>query len=130
MVLGTWRHNDGPKRTKILVTTLPETVSARDIGAIYLRRWWVELLGKALKGVVGLGHQQVTNQVEGVERSVAMAIMAYRLRRKRRAQDLPANRPWSACSLQRALTWEVIQAQCERSARQMARRWLQLGTAA
>jgi hypothetical protein len=49
---------------------------------------------------------------------------------KLRAQDIPATGPWSAFSLQCVFTWEVIQAQCERSARQMARKWLQLGKAA
>jgi hypothetical protein len=32
--------------------------------------------------------------------------------------------------LQRALALEVMQAQCERAAHQMARKWLQLGNAA
>ncbi len=130
VVLSKCRRNDGPKRTQIFVTNLPETLSARDIVAIYLRRWWVELLNKELKGVVGLGQHQVTKEVGRVERSVAVAIMACLLLLKLRAQDIPANRPWSAFRLQRAFAWEVMQAQCERSAHQMARKWLQLGKAA
>src|SRR5919108_4635217 len=39
---------------------------------------------------------------------------------------LPTDPPWSAFRLQRALAWEVIQAQCERSARRMARKWVQM----
>jgi hypothetical protein len=85
---------------------------------------------KELQGVVGLGQHQVTKQVERVERSVAVAIMAYLLLLKLRAQDIPADRPWSALRLQRAFAWEVVQSQCERSARQMARKWLQMGKAA
>jgi Transposase DDE domain len=130
VVLSKCRRNDGPKQTKILVTNLPESVSARQIVAVSLRRWWVEVLFKELKGVVGLGQHQVTKCVERVERSVAIAIMAYLLLLKLRAQDIPADRPWSAFRLQRAFAWEVAQAQCERSARQMACKWLQMGKAA
>jgi hypothetical protein len=130
VVLSKCRHNDGPKQTKILVTNLPETVRARQIVAIYLRRWWVELLVKELKGVVGLGQHQVTKQAARVERSVAVAIMAYLLLLKLRAKDIPRDKPWSAFRLQRVFAWEVIHAQCERSAYQMARRWLQIGNAA
>ena len=124
------RRKDGPKQTTILVTNLPETVPARDIVGVYWRRWWIELLCKELKGVVGVGPQQVTKQAARVERLVAVAIRAYLLLLKLRAQDVPADRPWSAFRLQRAFAWEVVQAQCERSARQMARKWLQMGKAA
>jgi hypothetical protein len=130
VVLSKRRRNDGPKQTKILVTNLPETVPAREIVGVYLRRWWVELLVKELKGVVGMGQHQVTKQVDRVERSVAVAIMAYLLLLKLRAKDIPADRPWSAFRLQRAFAWEMVQAQCERSAWRMARKWLQMGKAA
>lgn len=130
VVLSKRRRNDGPKQTKILVTNLPESVTAREIVGVYLRRWWVELLFKELKGVVGLGQHQVTKQADRVERSVAVAIMAYLLLLKLRAKDIPADRAWSAFHLQRTFAREVMQAQCERSARQLARKWLQLGKAA
>jgi len=130
VVLSQCRRHDGPKQTKILVTNLPETVPARQIVAIYLRRWWVELLVKVLKGVVGLGQHQVTKQVERVERSVAIAIMAYLLLLRLQAKHIPADQPWSAFQLQRQFTWEVIHAPCERSARQRLRKWLQMGKAA
>jgi len=130
VVLSKRRRNDGPKQTKILVTNLPETVTAREVVGVYLRRWWVELLVKELKGVVGMGQHQVTKRVDRVERSVAVAIMAYLLLLRLCAHDIPADRPWSAFRLQRALAWEVVQAQCERSARQLARKWLQLGKVA
>jgi hypothetical protein len=130
VVLSKCRRNQGPKHTNILVTNLPETVTAREVVGVYLRRWWVELLFKELKGVVGLEPHQVTKKPDRVERSVAVAIMAYVLLLKLRAQDVPDDRPWSAFRLQRAFAWEVLQAQCERSARQMARKWLQMGTAA
>jgi hypothetical protein len=130
VVLSTCRRNNGPKQTKILVTNLPEAVTAREVVGVYLRRWWIELLMKELKGVVGLGQHQVTRKTDRVERSVAVAIMAYLLLLKLRAKDIPADRPWSALRLQRALAWEVMQGQCERSAHQIARKWLQLGKAA
>jgi hypothetical protein len=85
---------------------------------------------KDLKGVVGLGQTQVTSKADRVARSVAIASMADLLLRKLRAKDLPGDRPWSAFRLQRALAWEVVQAQSERSARQLVRKWLQMGKAA
>ena len=130
VVLSKRRRNDGPQQTNILVTNLPEAVTAREIVGVYLRRWWVEVLCRELKGVVGLGQHQVTTQVDRVERSVAVAIMAYLLLLTLRAKDIPADRPWSAFHLQRAFAWEVMQAQWARSARQLARKWLQLSKAA
>jgi hypothetical protein len=130
VVLSTGRRNDGPRQTKILVTNLPETVTAREVVGVYLRRWWVELLFKALKGVVGMGQPQVIKETDRVERSVAVALIADLRLLKLRAKDIPADRPWSAFRLQRVLAWEVGQAQCKRSARQLARKWLQMGEAA
>jgi hypothetical protein len=79
---------------------------------------------------VGLGPHQVTNKTDRVERAVAVALMASLRLLKLWAQDIPADRPWSAFRLQRAFAWEVVQAQCERSARQRARKWLHMGKAA
>ena len=120
VVLSKCRRNDGPKQTKILVTNLPETVTARQMVAIYLRRWWVELL---VKGVVGLEQHQVTKEVERVERLVAMAIMASLLLLRLQAKHIPAARPWSAFQLQRQFTREVLQAQL--SVRRVS--WLRSG---
>jgi hypothetical protein len=97
---------------------------------VYLRRWWVELQVKALKGVVGVGQHQVTKHVDRVARSVAVASMADLLLLTLQAQHMPAPRPWSAFRLQRAFAWKVVQALYERSAREMARTWLQMGKAA
>jgi hypothetical protein len=129
-VLSNWRHNDGPKQPKILVTHLPETVPARQRVGIYLRRWAVARRGKELKGGVGLGQHPVTKQATRVARAVASAILASWLLLKLRAQEMTPNRPWSAFRLQRAFAWEVMPAQCERSARQMAYTWRQIGNAA
>jgi len=43
-VLSKCRRNNRPKQANILVTNLPETVTAREVVGVYLRRWWVELL--------------------------------------------------------------------------------------
>jgi len=54
VVLSTCRRHDAPKQTKILVTNLPEPVTAREIVGVYRRRWWIARLLKELKG--GRGH--------------------------------------------------------------------------
>jgi len=130
VVLSTCRRHEGPKRPKILVTQRPEMGTARESVGVYLRRWWIELLVKELKGGVGLGQPQVTQKADRVERSVAVPIMADLLRLRLPAKDIPADRPWSAFRRQRAFAWEVVQAPCERSAHKMARKWLQMGKAA
>jgi hypothetical protein len=130
VVLSPCRRHEGPKQTKSLVTHLPEMVTARDIVGGYLRRWWLALLVKELKGVVGLGPHQVTKHADRVARAVAVPIMASLRLLRLHAKDIPADRPWSAFRRQRACAWEVVQAQGERSAHQMARKWLQIGKAA
>jgi hypothetical protein len=130
VVLSICGCTDGPKQTKILVTNLPETVRPREIVGVYLCWWWLELLVKELKGVVGAGQHQVTKHVDWVERSVAVAIKASLFLLKMRAKDITPDRPGSAFHPQRAFAWEVVQAQSEHSSRQMARVWLQMGKAA
>ncbi len=130
VVLSTCRRNDGPKPTTILVTHRPETVTAREMVGVDLRRWGIELLMQALTGVAGMGPHQVTTHVDRVERSVAVAMMASLLWLKRRAKDIPADRPWSAFGLQRAVASAVRQGPCARSARHIARKWLKMGKAA
>jgi hypothetical protein len=112
------RRHDGPRQTTIRVTNLPE------------RRWWIELLMKELKGVVGLGPLQVTSKADRVERSVAIAIMAYLLLLKLRAKGIPTDRPWSAFRPPCVWAWEMVQMPCERSAGQLARKCLPMGNAA
>jgi hypothetical protein len=64
-------------------------VRARQVVDGYRPRWSVELLIKDLKGVTGLGHQQVTKEPQQVERSVAISIMAYLMLLKLRTHDIP-----------------------------------------
>jgi DDE family transposase len=124
IILSKKRRNDGPKQTKILVTNLPE-VTARQVVDVYRRRWAVELLMKELKGATGLGQHQVTKDPERVERSVAIAIMAYLLLLKFRARDIPERGPWSLFTLKRNFTWQIAQDQIERSVEQRLRKGLQ-----
>jgi transposase len=117
MVLSKPRRHDGPNATKILVTNLP-AVTARQVVDVYRRRWAVELLIKELKGATGLGQHQVTKDPQRVERSVAIAVMAYLVIVKFRAQDIPERGAWSIFTLKRNFTWQLAQAQLERSVAQ------------
>ena len=83
---------------------------------LFPRRWWVGLLVKELKGVVG--QHEITMQVEWAEHSIAVAMIAYLLLLRLRVRAIPVDRPWNAFRLQPVFAWEVLQAQCERSARQ------------
>jgi hypothetical protein len=124
IILSKKRRNDGPKQTKILVTNLPE-VTARQVVDVYRRRWSVELLIKELKGATGLGQHQVTKEPKRVERSIAISLMAYLMLLKFRARDIPAQGPWSVFTLKRNFTWQLAQAQIERSVTQRLRKDLQ-----
>jgi hypothetical protein len=129
IILSKKRRNDGPKQTKILVTNLPE-VTARQVVDVYRRRWSVELLIKELKGATGLGQHQVTKEPQRVERSIAISLMAYLMLLKFRARDIPAQGPWSVFTLKRNFTWQLAQAQIERSVTQRLRKGLQERNAA
>jgi hypothetical protein len=130
VVLSQGRRHQGPTHPTLLVTHRPETVTAREVVGVYLRRWGVELWCKERNGGGGVGPQQVTKKPDRVARAGAVAIRASLLRLKRRAKDVPGARPWRAFRLPRACAWAVVPAPCARSARQMARKWLQLGTVA
>jgi Transposase DDE domain len=121
VVLSRRRRNDSPKHTKLLVTNLPQATAHLTV-ALYLRRWPVELCIKELKGVVGLGQPQVTKDAARVERSVAVALMAYLLLLRLRAQQIKPGTSWSAFGLKQQFVWEVGARQLQRVARQEARK--------
>ena len=129
MILSKQRRHDGPKQPKILVTNLPD-VRARQVVDVYRRRWSVELLIKELKGATGLGQHQVTKDPQRVERSVAMAVMAYLTIVKFRAKDIAEQGAWSLFTLKQNFTWELAQGQLERAADQRLRKVLQQRKAA
>jgi hypothetical protein len=120
VVLSRRRRNDSPKHTKLLVTNLPQATAHVTV-ALYLRRWPVELCIKELKGVVGLGQHQVTKDAARVERSVAVALMAYLLLLRLRAKQIKPGTSWSAFTLKQQFAWEVGARQLKRVARQEAR---------
>jgi hypothetical protein len=85
---------------------------------------------KALKGAPGLGPHQVTQKPPRVEHSGAISVMAYLLLVKLRARDMPAKGPWSAFTLKQTFTWQIAQAQLERSVEPRLRKGLQQRKAA
>jgi hypothetical protein len=87
------------------VTNLPQATAHLTV-ALYLRRWPVELCIKELKSVVGLGQHQVTKDAARVERSVAVAVMAYLLLLRLRAKQIKPGASWSAFTLKQQLAWE------------------------
>jgi Transposase DDE domain len=129
VVLSRRRRNDSPKHTKLLVTNLPQATAHLTV-ALYLRRWPVELCIKELKGVVGLGQHQVTKDAARVERSVAVAVMAYLLLLRLRAQQIKPGTSWSAFTLKQELAWEWGTTQLHRTIRQETRKELRRQCAA
>ena len=121
VVLSRRRRNDSPKHTKLLVTNLPQATAHLTV-ALYLRRWPVELCIQEVKGVVGLGQSQVPKDAARVERSVAVAFMAYLLLLRLRAKQLKPGTSWSAFTLKQGLAWDWGARQVKRAARQEARR--------
>jgi hypothetical protein len=121
VVLSRRRRNDSPRHTKLLVTNLPQATAHLTV-ALYLRRWPVELCIKELKGVVGLGQHQVTKEVARVERSVAVAVMAYLLLLRLRAKQIKPGRSWSAFAIKQDLAWDWGARQLHRTALQEARK--------
>lgn len=129
VVLSRRRRNDSPRHTKLLVTNLPQA-SAHLTVALYLRRWPVELCIKELKGVVGLGEHQVTKDAARVERSIAVALMAYLLLLCLRAKQIKPGSSWSAFTLKQQFAWEVGARQFKRAAQQEVRKEVKLQLAA
>jgi hypothetical protein len=121
VVLSRRRRNDSPKHTKLLVTNLPQATAHLTV-ALYLRRWPVELCIKELKSVVGLGQHQVTKEAARVERSVAVAMMAYLLLLRLRAKQIKPGTSWSAFTLKQELAWEWGAVQLHRTIRQETRK--------
>jgi hypothetical protein len=105
------------------VTNLPK-VTTRQVVNVYQRPWSAELLMKGLKGATGLGQHQVTKEPQRVERSVTVSIMANLMLLKFSAQDIAERGSWSMLTLKRNFTWELAQAQSERSVARRLRKGL------
>ena len=125
VVLSRRRRNESPRHTKLLVTNLPQATAHLTV-ALYLRRWPVELCIKELKGVVGLGQHQVTKDTGRVERSVAVAFMAYLLLLRLRAKQIKPGTSWRAFTLKQGLAWDWGTRHWQRAVRQAARKAVRL----
>jgi DDE superfamily endonuclease len=129
VVLSRRRRNDSPRHTKLLVTNLPHATAHLTV-ALYLRRWPVELCITELKSVVGLGQHQVTKDAARVERSGAVAVMAYLLLLRLRAKQIKPGSAWSAFTLKQELAWEWGTTQLHRTIRQETRKEMRRDSAA
>jgi hypothetical protein len=107
VVLSKKGRNVGPKNTKILVTNLPGA-TARQIIAIYQRRWPIEIMFRELKSGVGLGEHQITKDERRVEHSFGIAILAYLLLLRVGHPGIQAGQPWSIFQLQHTFRTRVF----------------------
>lgn len=114
VVLSKKGRNVGPKKTKILVTNIPG-VTARQVIAIYQRRWPIEIMFRELKSGVGLGEHQITKDPKRVEHSFGIAILAYLLLLRACHKAIKPGQPWSLFQLQHAFRIRVITNQIQHS---------------
>lgn len=114
VVLSKKGRNVGPKKTKIIVTDLAG-VTPRQVICIYQRRWSVEILFKELKSGLGLGQHQVTKELDRIEKSIGIAILAYLFLLRACRSDIHPGKSWSIFQLQENLRLKVITNQVEHS---------------
>jgi hypothetical protein len=112
MVLSKTGPNVSPQNTKILVTNLVE-LTARQVLSIYQKRWPIEILFWELKSGMGLGEHQVTKDVDRIEKSIGIAIIAYLVLIRARKADISPGRPWSIFQLKNNFTTELVCKQLE-----------------
>ena len=122
IVLSKKRHNQGPKKIKILVTNLPNA-KGRQVVALYTKRWWVEVVIKELKSGIGLGQHQVSKDINRVEKSIAIAVMTYLTIVKFRANDIPISGTWGIFTLKQNFMLEIAKEQYEKSGEQKFRKY-------
>jgi hypothetical protein len=114
VVLSKKGRNVGPKNTKILVTNLPG-VTARQVLAIYQRRWPIEMMFRELKSGLGLGEHQMIKDEKRVEHSFGIAILAYLLLLRACHTDIQAGQAWSLFQLQQTFRIRVMTHQIQHS---------------
>jgi len=112
LVLSKTGRNVSPKNTKILVTNLVE-LTARQVLSIYQKRWPIEILFRELKSGMGLGEHQVTKDVDRIEKSFGIAIIAYLVLIRARKADISQGRPWSIFQLKNNFTTDLVCKQLE-----------------
>jgi hypothetical protein len=129
MIFSKPRRNQGPKKTKILVTHLTQAKTS-EILSIYARRWAVELTFKEIKGGLHLGQMQVTRDPERVARSVALSVLAYLLLVSLYARDKALEKHFSLFQLKERFTMEVFQDQLQRRQKHWKEKFRRLRPAA
>ena len=111
VVLSKKGRNVGPKKTKILVTNLPE-LTPRQVVSIYQKRWAIELVNWELKSGLGLGQHQVSGDEKRSTNSVGIAVLAYLFLLRAGHHEITPGQSWSIFQLQhtfqlRAMTNQV-----------------------
>lgn len=116
IILSKQRRNDGPKKTKIIVTNL-EGATAGRILSYYARRWGVEVTIKELKSGLHLGRMQVTKDAERVSRSVALSVLAYLLVVRLYGKETQSAGDYSLFRLKQRFIADVFQEHLNRTER-------------
>jgi hypothetical protein len=98
-VLSKKGRNLGPKRTKILVTNLPE-LTPRQVVSIDQKRWAIELVNWELKSGLGLGQHQVSGDPKRSTNSVRIAVLAYLFLLRACHHEITPGQSWSIFQLQ------------------------------
>jgi hypothetical protein len=107
MVLSKTGRNVAPKNTKVLVTNLVE-LTARQVLSVYQRRWPIEILFKELKSGLGLGEHQVSKEIDRIEKSIRIAIIAHLVLIRARKTDICSGHSWSIFQLKNNSTNVMI----------------------
>lgn len=129
IVLSKQRRNDGPRKTKIIVTNLRQT-SARQVLSYYARRWGIEVTFKELKGGLHLGRMQVTKEKGRVQKSVALSVLAYLLVLRLYGAEARNFSEASLFKLKQRFTTDLFQEQAIRTERKWLRKLDKLRLAA
>lgn len=114
IILSKQRRNDGPKKTKIIVTNL-EGVTAGQVLSYYARRWGIEVTIKELKSGLHLGRMQVTKDAARVSRAVALSVLAYLLAVRLYGKEVPSARESSLFRLKQRFMADVFQEHVSRT---------------
>lgn len=112
LVLSRKRLNEGPGKTRLIVTNLTG-LTARQILCIYNRRWSVEILFKELKSGLGLGEHQVYKDEKRVENSIGVAVIAYLFLIRISKNDITPCKSWSIFQLQNNFRLKIMRKQIE-----------------
>ncbi len=121
LVLSKTGRNVGPKNTKLLVTNLPDA-TARQVVSLYQNRWSIELINRNLKSDLGLGHHQVRAEVDRVEKSFGISVLAYLFVLRLCHHEIRPGKPWSLAQLQHGLRLRVFTNQVEHNVKVRAGR--------